>query len=200
MNNQVQKNRFLKDFLVVSSKDGWNLNVFNKVKKKLKYSSTLINKLFPKKLEDLILFYNVAINQELSKIYKKRKFDKKKGIRISILNAVKTRFELMEKNKETIKKSLLLFSNPSYQILSSKLIYNTVDHIWKLIGDKSSDYNFYTKRAILASIYSFAIFIWINDRSKNLDKTFNFLEKSIMNMNLVTTVKNRLKKTINQFL
>ena len=70
MNNQVQKNRFLKDFLVVSSKDGWNLNVFNKVKKKLKYSSTLINKLFPKKLEDLILFYNVAINQELSKIYK----------------------------------------------------------------------------------------------------------------------------------
>ena len=137
MNNQVQKNRFLKDFLVVSSKDGWNLNVFNKVKKKLKYSSTLINKLFPKKLEDLILFYNVAINQELSKIYKKRKFDKKKGIRISILNAVKTRFELMEKNKETIKKSLLLFSNPSYQILSSKLIYNTVDHIWKLIGDKS---------------------------------------------------------------
>ena len=200
MNNQVQKNRFLKDFLVVSSKDGWNLNVFNKVKKKLKYSSTLINKLFPKKLEDLILFYNVAINQELSKIYKKRKFDKKKRIRISILNAVKTRFELMEKNKETIKKSLLLFSNPSYQILSSKLIYNTVDHIWKLIGDKSSDYNFYTKRAILASIYSFAFFIWINDRSKNLDKTFNFLEKSIMNMNLVTTVKNRLKKTINQFL
>ena len=95
MNNQVQKNRFLKDFLVVSSKDGWNLNVFNKVKKKLKYSSTLINKLFPKKLEDLILFYNVAINQELSKIYKKRKFDKKKGIRISILNAVKTRFELI---------------------------------------------------------------------------------------------------------
>ena len=48
MNNQVQKNRFLKDFLVVSSKDGWNLNVFNKVKKKRKYSSTGINKLFAK--------------------------------------------------------------------------------------------------------------------------------------------------------
>ena len=80
------------------------------------------------------------------------------------------------------------------------MIYKTVDYIWKLIGDKSTDYNFYTKRAILASIYSFATVVWISDKSNNLDKTFNFLEKSIMNMNIVTNIKEKLKKTLNQIL
>ena len=91
-------------------------------------------------------------------------------------------------------------SNPSKQFLSGKIIYKTVDHIWKLIGDLSNDYNFYTKRAILASIYSFAMIMWLNDKNKNLDKTFNFLEKSIMNMNVVSNIKSKLKETINQFL
>jgi len=79
-------------------------------------------------------------------------------------------------------------------------LYKTSDHIWKLIGDKSTDYNFYTKRALLASIYSLAVIIWINDKSNNLDKTFNFLDKSIMNMNLVSNIKQKLKETVSKFL
>ena len=42
--------------------------------------------------------------------------------------------------------------------------------------------------------------MWLNDKNKNLDKTFNFLEKSIMNMNVVSNIKSKLKETINQFL
>ncbi len=199
MNDQVKKNRFLKEFLVISSINGWNLDSFEKTKKKLKFNSDLANKLFTNKLDDLILFYNFSTNDQLSKIYKKRRFNKK-SIRLSILNAIKIKFELLNKNKDSVKKSSIFLSNPSKQFLSGKIIYKTVDHIWKLIGDLSNDYNFYTKRAILASIYSFAMIMWLNDKNKNLDKTFNFLEKSIMNMNVVSNIKSKLKETINQFL
>tara|TARA_Y100000590_G_scaffold241571_1_gene271611 strand:- start:187 stop:786 length:600 start_codon:yes stop_codon:yes gene_type:complete len=197
MDNQVKKKRFLNEFLRISLKNGWSLATFEKTKKKLKYNQLIIDKIFPKKLDDLILFFNYLTNTKVSSIYKKKKFNKK-SIRISVLNAVKIRFEVLNENKEAIKKSIIFLSKPSKQILSSKLIYKTVDHVWKLIGDKSTDYNFYTKRAILASIYSFALLIWINDKSDDLNKTFNFLEKSIMNMNIITNIKKKLKETIAQ--
>ena len=57
-------------------------------------------------------------------------------------------------------------------------------------------YIFYTKIIILASIYSSAIMIWINDKSDNLDKTFNFLDKSIMNMNMGLCSKKQKKYTL----
>ena len=178
MNNQAKKNKFLKEFLNISSKTGWNISAFEHTKKKLKFNISLIEKMFPKKLDDLILYYNYSTNQKLSKIYKKKRFNRK-SIRACILNAVKIRFELLNKDKTSIKKSLGFLSHPSKQILTSKLIYNTVDHFWKLIADKSTDYNFYTKRAILASIYSAAIMIWINDKSDNLDKTFSFCSERL---------------------
>ena len=195
MNNQLKKNKFLKEFLIISSDKGWTISSFEETKKKLKYNKSLINNLFPKKLDDLILFFNYVTNNRLSRIYKKKKFNKK-SIRICVLNAVKIRFELLNPYKDSIKKSLFFLFNPSRQILLNKLIYKTVDHVWRLIGDKSTDYNFYTKRAILASIYSFAVAIWINDKSNDLDKTFNFLDKSIMNMNIVNNIKQKLKDTI----
>ena len=92
MNDQVKKNRFLKEFLVISSINGWNLDSFEKTKKKLKFNSDLANKLFTNKLDDLILFYNFSTNDQLSKIYTKRRFNKK-SIRLSILNAIKIKFE-----------------------------------------------------------------------------------------------------------
>ena len=193
MDKLVKKDKFLSKFLKLSSNKGWNMLVFEETQKKLKYNSSLVEELFPRKLDDLILFFNYVTNDKLSRTYKKKRFNKK-SIRVSVLNAVKIRFELLNTNKDSIKKSLFFLSNPSKQILSGKLIYKTVDYVWKLIGDKSTDYNFYTKRIILASIYSAAIMIWINDKSDNLDKTFNFLDKSIMNMNIISVLKEKFSK------
>lgn len=199
MNNQVKKNKFLNEFLKISLNKGWTLSAYEQTKKKLKYNTSLIDNLFPKKLDDLILFFNYVTNNKLSKIYKKEKFNKK-SIRTCVLNAIKIRFELLNANKNSIRKSIIFLLKPSKQILSSKLTYNTVDHVWKLIGDKSTNCNFYTKRAILASIYSFAVLIWISDKSNDLEKTFNFLDKSIMNMNIVTNMKQKLKEIVSQVL
>ena len=193
MDKLVKKDKFLSKFLKLSSNKGWNMLVFEETQKKLKYNSSLVEELFPRKLDDLILFFNYVTNDKLSRAYKKKRFNKK-SISISVLNAVKIRFELLNTNKDSIKKSLFFLSNPSKQILSGKLIYKTVDYVWKLIDDKSTDYNFYTKRIILASIYSAAIMIWINDKSDNLDKTFSFLDKSIMNMNIISVLKEKFSK------
>ena len=104
----------------------------------------------------------------------------------TILEAVSTIDEI---TKKTISK-VLSFG----EILSSKLIFKTADFMWISINDKSTDYNFYTKRAILGTIYSVVILFWLNDKSNKLDKTYNLLEKLIMNMNFISSLKKCLKE------
>ena len=42
----------------------------------------------------------------------------------------------------------------SMRPLALKLLYRTVDAMWYAAGDTSTDFNFYTKRATLAGVYS----------------------------------------------
>ena len=43
---------------------------------------------------------------------------------------------------------------PHQAPLAAKALYRTVDAIWHGIGDRSVDFNFYSKRALLAGVYS----------------------------------------------
>ena len=191
--------KFLRTFLQFLDKFDWNLDTFKKTQKKLKYSDNLANSLFPNNIDDLLLFFNNFINIKMINIYKKKRFNKS-SVRSKILNSLKIRFGILNQYRNSIKKSIKYLSRPSKQFLSTKLIYNIVDAIWTNIGDKSKDINFYSKRVILATIYGSAILFWLNDNSKNLDKTNNFLEKSIMNMNVISSLKENFRKKFSNFL
>ena len=54
-----------------------------------------------------------------------------------------------------------------------------VDAIWYAAGDTSSDFNFYTKRATLAGVFSSTLFYWLNDRSEGDAATWAFLDRRI---------------------
>ena len=60
-----------------------------------------------------------------------------------------------------------------------KLLYRTVDSIWRAIGDTSTDFNFYTKRAILAGVYSTTLMRWFSDGTANETETSEFLRRRI---------------------
>ena len=59
--------------------------------------------------------------------------------------------------------------------------YNAVDEMWYLAGDNSTDFNFYTKRAILSGIYVNALFVLFNKDFKqveiNIDKNLKKISK-----------------------
>src|SRR3546814_8607904 len=63
--------------------------------------------------------------------------------------------------------------------LAAKLLYRTVDAIWYACGDTATDYNFYTKRALLAGVYSSTLLYWLNDRSEGFAATWAFLDRRI---------------------
>ena len=51
--------------------------------------------------------------------------------------------------------------------------------MWRLAGDVATDYNHYTKRAILASIYGATLALFVDDESDDKADTRAFLERRI---------------------
>ena len=193
MSDNQKKQRFLNHFISIVQKNSWNIESFNKAQKKLKYSSNLLKVLFPNKLNDLVFYFSDFINKKMITAYKKKRINKK-SLRLQMLTLLKIRFSILNEYKSVIKESMVFLCSPSKQLLSSKLIFKTADFMWISINDKSTDYNFYTKRAILGTIYSVVILFWLNDKSNKLDKTYNLLEKLIMNMNFISSLKKCLKE------
>ena len=96
----------------------------------------------------------------------------------------------MAKEKDLISKTFLHLLLPNNYKFSSKNLYRTVDQIWFLAGDNSTDFNFYSKRIILASIYTSAMIHFINN--DNMDGTIFLLNKLLRKVSKIPKIKSNI--------
>ena len=61
------------------------------------------------------------------------------------------RLNLCQKYKEAIRSSISLSAIPVNTKISLKILYRTCNSIWRIAGDKSTDFSFYTRRIDLFS-------------------------------------------------
>ena len=103
-------------------------------------------------------------------------------IRERIAAAVKARIAALRPHKEAARRAAAFLSLPPHAALGAKLVYRTVDAMWRAIGDTSTDFNFYTKRGILAAVYSSTLLRWFSDASADETATERFLADRIENV------------------
>jgi len=96
-------------------------------------------------------------------------------IRISVV----TRLAQAEPHKEAVRRAAAVLAMPQNAVLAAKGLWRTVDAMWRAAGDTSTDYNFYTKRAILSGVYSATLLVWLNDDSEGHVDTLAFLDRRI---------------------
>uniref|UniRef100_A0A673V436 Ubiquinone biosynthesis protein n=1 Tax=Suricata suricatta TaxID=37032 RepID=A0A673V436_SURSU len=73
---------------------------------------------------------------------------------------------------------------------SLSLITSMVDDMWHYAGDQSTDFNWYTRRAVLAGIYNTTELVMMQDSSPDFEDTWRFLENRINDaMNMGHTAK-----------
>ncbi|MDR2547996.1 MAG: COQ9 family protein [Rickettsiales bacterium] len=124
-------------------------------------------------------------------------------VRKRVKLAVQIRFSNYAKlpNYREFLENVLLFSVlPKNTYFSSKLLYRTVSAIWYGIYDQSTDFNYYTKRAILAGVYLSTMLFFINDYSEGFADTLSFLDRRIDNVMAFQKFKTRLKGIVGSFL
>jgi ubiquinone biosynthesis protein COQ9 len=114
-------------------------------------------------------------------------------MRERIKGAVRIRLERHAGEREAVRRALALLSLPFNAGLALKLLYKTVDAMWYAAGDTSTDFNFYTKRATLAGVYSSTLLYWLNDRSLGSEATWGFLDRRIDDVMKIEKLKAQVK-------
>ena len=114
-------------------------------------------------------------------------------IRDRIRSAVRIRLERHAGPREAARRGLAMLALPFNAGLGLKLLYKTVDAMWYAAGDTSSDFNFYTKRATLAGVYSSTLLYWLNDRSAENEATWAFLDRRIDDVMKFEKFKDRVR-------
>ena len=150
--------------------------------------------LLPKGLSSLMKELNLIINQVIDKEQKPSRFKNYKineKIKYFVIRRLMVFQNLVDKRK-FFKKIL----KPNLIVSSNKTLFKIADEIWFLAGDKSTDYNYYTKRIILMNIYAITFSFFVFDNSKDLERTKKFLDKEISAVLKFGNLKNKLKKSI----
>jgi ubiquinone biosynthesis protein COQ9 len=118
--------------------------------------------------------------------------EKPKKIREQIAFALETRIINLVP-KSVILHNSSFFLIPTNILAGSESACQTCDLIWKYAGDKSTDYNYYTKRGLLLPVYLSTKAFYIADNSKDHEKTKEFIKNALDNIINIASFKNRVK-------
>jgi ubiquinone biosynthesis protein COQ9 len=115
-------------------------------------------------------------------------------IREKVALAIRLRLSANQPHREAIRRALSVLALPIHAALAARLIYRTVDAVWYALGDRSTDYNFYTKRGLLAGVYASTLLYWLNDKSADSGETWSFLDRRIAEVMTIPRAMARLDK------
>lgn len=110
-----------------------------------------------------------------------------------VATAVMVRFRMAEPHKQVAVKTSDYLKHPTRASVAAKSLYNTVSQIWYACGDNSTDYNFYTKRGLLAAVYSATFMFWLKDDSEDNIRTRAYLSKKLDQVMQIPKIKSVLK-------
>jgi len=191
-NNYLLKKRLevLKYAKIFISEKGLNKNSLENISKRYGLNINEIELLFPEGNIDLIKFTLEQLNKELEEYCKKIDL-----IRLPVHKRIKkvllSKISLMNKNKLFYRSIFLNLLIPKKNFSLSNQLYNSVDQIWFIAGDSSTDFNFYTKRLILSGIYSRVILFFFNNN--NQEELENILDESLKRVSKIPEIKSKLK-------
>lgn len=149
--------------------------------------------LFPQGAASLVEFYSLQSDAGMERLLAKQDLAALK-VRERIARAVLTRLEVLKPHKEAARRAAAFLLLPANAALGARLLYRSVDAMWHAAGDTATDFNFYTKRAILAGVHAATMVRWLNDESADESATRAFLDARIENVMQFEKLKAELKQ------
>jgi ubiquinone biosynthesis protein COQ9 len=101
------------------------------------------------------------------------------GLTARVRAIITLRLEQTRGDKEAIRRALAWLSLPMRAPIAARITAATVDAIWHAAGDTSADFSWYTKRGILAAVYSVTLLYWLSDHSEGNENTLRFLDRRL---------------------
>lgn len=174
--------------------DGWTATALSRGARDLRIDPGMAKLAFPGGAIDAIgHFARWADSRMLSEL--ERRGIAQMKIRDKITTAIRVRLELLTPHREAVGRALAVLALPQNAGRAGRSLWRTADAMWRAAGDTATDYNHYTKRAILSGVYSATLTAWLGDGSADLSRTWAFLDRRIAGVMQFEKTKAQLLKT-----
>ena len=173
--------------------DGWSDRSLRLAHKDLGLDRTVGLSAFPRGRRDLLEFFLAEADRRMVEELAKRDLSSM-PVRERIAGAVRLRLEQHAPHREAVRRAVAARSLSPNGAAGLRSLYRTTDAIWRAAGDQATDFNFYTKRALLAWVYGATLLVWLDDESEGCAESWAFLERRIAEVMRVGGAGGRLRQ------
>jgi ubiquinone biosynthesis protein COQ9 len=82
-------------------------------------------------------------------------------------------------HREALRRAVATLAMPQNAPSAARLAWRSADRMWRIAGDTATDFNHYSKRAILVGVYGSTILVFLDDESEDMAETRAFLDRRI---------------------
>jgi ubiquinone biosynthesis protein COQ9 len=195
MDKIESKDAVLEALLPEVAFDGWTQAALRAAAARAGIDDAALATLFPHGPRDAVAWFSHwADRRTLAAMAEQKLATMKTRERIAL--AVRTRLGILLPHREAVRRGLAVLALPPNLPLGARLLYATVDALWYAAGDESTDFNFYTKRGLLAGVYAAVTLFWLDDRSEDVGATYAFLERRLSEALTLPRLAARLRQTV----
>ena len=158
--------------------DGWGEAALRAGANECGHNAEAVRAAFPRGATDAIALHSRLADQSMVDAFLELR-ERPEKVHLTIRQLILLRLEIAQPDKDAIRRAVSVLAMPVNAKLSAKLLYETVDSMWRAAGQRDTNFSFYTKRGTLAAVYSATMLAWLADNSSNLDKTVGFLDRRL---------------------
>ena len=179
--------------------DGWSEAAMQTTAEEMCLSASDVARLFPKGFVSVVTLGSDDVDAKMVAEFMSRFADRldEMPVHIKIRELLLIRFEILQPHKEAVRKMITFMAKPAQAELGSRLLYKTLDRVWRAAGDRSTDYNFYTKRATLAAVYGSTLLAFLDDDTPDMQKTRGFLDRRLQDVAKIPRATKPLRAAAN---
>ena len=184
------RNNFFNQLSFLISTAQWNKNLYKEIEKKCNFPQNYHYILSPGGGSQIIEEFESWQDQKMLELLLTE--DQNLKIREKIAKALEIRIMGIVP-KAAILEQNALFLIPGNILSGAKCYSKTCDLIWRYAGDKSEDFNYYTKRGLLLCVYTSSRLFYLSDNSKDFIKTKEFIATSLERIINIAKIKDKVK-------
>ncbi|MFL6762083.1 MAG: COQ9 family protein [Sphingomicrobium sp.] len=158
--------------------DGWTRAAVDSAAGQLGIDPVQARLAMPKNQAGMIDTYIQEVDRALEAYFTPERLGGMK-IREKIRGLVWRRLEVMGPAREAVRRALAILAMPQNLPLALRISWRTADMMWRIAGDRSTDFNHYTKRMTLGAVYGSTLLVWLDDSSDGWSETAAFLDRRI---------------------
>jgi len=158
--------------------DGWSDKALAMAAAELGVPAPRARLCFPGGAPDMIDAWFDSIDRAMARAFPLERIEAMK-IRERIRELVVYRIEIANPHKEALRRAAAILAQPRNLALAARLGWRSADRMWRIAGDRATDFNHYTKRAILMGLYGSTQLVYLDDDREDLATTRAFLDRRI---------------------